>query len=121
MSKEAQVATPAVPMMTPDAFKAVIDALRAPSPEQVKAKEEELAFRKDSALRARAETERLERTQAICPHKQDIGMGQNSALVYVSGMNDTTPWQFIICQCCGKKLFPTDPEWTSFVVRLPRR
>lgn len=120
MSKEAPVQEKRIGIV-PEDFAAIIEALRAPTTEQVRAKEEQLAYQRDSALRAKAETERLERTQAICPHKMDIGMSEKSALVHCSGMNDTTPWQFIICQCCGKKIFPTDPEWTSFIVRLPRR
>jgi hypothetical protein len=104
--------------MTPEDFKAVVEALRAPTDEQVAAKKADIEQRREVGLAAKAEMERIEATKKICPHRQDIGQSDKSALCYVKQATPET--SFIICQCCGLVIMPTNPNWREYILRCPR-
>jgi hypothetical protein len=112
MSKVAEVPQP---VLSPEAIaliKTLVTELKAPTADEQKKIDAQQQDRIEYGKVEAATRANQELRQKMCPHKMDQGKSAFSALVLHRGsigLQDS----FIVCQCCAKKIFPTDAEWNS--------
>lgn len=95
-------------------IKELVTELRAPSDEDKKKLAAQQQERKDQGIIEAGRLEREKAFQSSCPHRQDRGKSNLTALVLVKGSVGLSD-SFILCQQCTKKVFYGEPDWNNYV------
>lgn len=104
---------PALDQATLEAIKTLVTELRAPSEDDKKKLAAQQQERKDQGLIEATRQANEKANQSACPHRQDRGKSNLTALVLVKG-NIGLQDSFILCQQCRKITFFGEPDWNNY-------